>query len=300
MTLENAMRIAAIFSLALFAAPAAAQEAIPLKWSLKEGDKFYVKDDTEVKMLMSFMGMKQDGTVSSVTVQRFKVISVKNDSTTIEMTTMKMEIKAEGPGDSPILKKIAERMRGTSVTAVFDENMKVTKLQDYDKFLDKLSENDKDERKQMKEHVTETSVIEMFNQVFSISPKKPVKTGDSWQRDEKKSYGGIDADCKLKFKLNSVSGDTAKLGYTGDLTFKTDNIPGLPEGIEVDKLDMKADSFGGTMKFDTKTGRLTENLLDSEAHGTVTIAAGGQKLEMSMKIAIKQKITIEDKNPVKD
>lgn len=77
-------------------------------------------------------------------------------------------------------------------------------------------------------------------------------------------------------------------------------MPGLPEGIQVDKFDLKADKFAGTMQFDTKAGRLTESKQDASMTGEMTLSAGGQKIDMTMKIKVKQNITIDDKNPIKD
>jgi hypothetical protein len=78
------------------------------------------------------------------------------------------------------------------------------------------------------------------------------------------------------------------------------NLPGLPEGIQVDKFDMKVEKFGGTLKFDTKAGRLTENVQDVDMNATISIAVNGQKLDMTMKIKAKTKVTIDEKNPIKD
>jgi len=260
-----------------------------------------VKDDTVMKMGVSAMGATQDSTISAVTVQRFKVIAAKQDSTTVELTTLTMDITSEGAGGGPDLATISKRIKGTTIAAVLDENMTVTKLQGYDKFIDALADNDDDTRKKMKQQFSESAVSEMFSQVFSFCPSKPVKVGDTWPRTEKTSLGGIDAVNKMKFNLDSVTSGVAKLGYTGDLTFKAGtDLPGIPDGVQVDKLDLKVDKSGGTIKFDTKAGRLTENTQHADVNGTMTLAAGGQKIEMTMRINIKQKLTIDDKNPIKD
>jgi hypothetical protein len=294
------MRTATLL-LALIVTPAGGQEAIPLKWSLKEGDKFFVKDDTEMITSATVMGMKQDSKITAITIQRFKVIAAKQDSTTVELTTLSLEIITDGAVNIPGLGTISERIKGSTVTAVLDENMTVTKLQGYDKFIDKLADNDDDLRKQMKQQFSETSVSEMFSQVFSFCPKKPVNVGDTWPRTEKMSLGGIDAVNKMKFKLDSITGGVAKMGYTGDLTVKAGaTIPGLPEGIQVDKFDIKVDKLGGMMTFDTKAERLTESTQNGDINATMTLAAGGQKIEMAMKIKLKQKVTIDNKNPIKD
>jgi hypothetical protein len=292
------MRNAALL-LALVASPAAAQDAIPLKWSLKEGDKFFVKDESEAKMSMGFMGQNQEVKFTATIIERFKVIASKQDSTTVELTVQEMKIRGSVP--IPELTRLSEKIKGTTISAVLDDNMTVTKILGYDKFIDKLSDNDEKQRKEAKAQFSETAVSEMFSQVFSFSPSKPVKVGDTWPRSEKTSFGGIDSVSKMKFKLDSVSNGIAKLGYTGEVTFKEGaTLPGLPDELQVDKMDLKVDKFGGTLKFDTKLGRLTETTQDSDANGTLSLSAGGMKFEMTVKMKIKQKVTIEDKNPIKD
>src|SRR3984957_9011527 len=286
------------FLLALISSPAAAQEAVPLKWSLKEGDRFFVKDETEMDMSFAFMGQNQEMKINVTAVERFKIVSVKQDSTTVELTVLSLDMK---PGNLPGLSGISDRIKGATVTAVLDDNMSVTKLQGYDKFIDKISDDDENTKKQMKQQFSEQNVKQMFTDVFSFAPNKPVKVGDTWPRTESMSFGGLDASVKMKYKLDSFMDSVAKLTYTGDVTFKVGNaLPGLPEGFQVDKLDMKTEKFGGTLKFDTKTGRATEGTQDADMKGSMTIAFAGQKIDMTMNIKVKSKVTLADKNPIKD
>lgn len=292
------MRIATLL-LALVAAPAAAQDAIPLKWSLKEGDKFFASNETDMTMTIMVMGQSQDVKMTLSAVQRFKVLSVKQDSTTVEMTMLGMDVKSPIP--VPGLGAIGEKVKGATLTAVLDDKMKVTKLQGYDKFLDKLADGDENSKKALKLQFSEASMSQMVGQVFTFGTDKPVKVGETWPRTESMQVAGFDTVVKMKCKLDSVTDGVAKIGWTGDLTFKAGAaIPGLPEGIQIDKFEMKADKLGGTMKFDTKLGRLTENNQDADMVGTITVAVAGMKLDMTMKIKLKQKVTIGDKNPIKD
>jgi hypothetical protein len=294
------MRTAA-FLLALIATPAAAQDAIPLKWSLKEGDKFFAKNVTDMDMSMMVMGQTIDVKMNITAVQRFKIIAAKQDATTVEMTTLSMDMTTGGPANIPGLGALGERMKGATLTAVLDDNMTVTKIQGYDKFLDKLAGDDEAMRKQMQQQFSESTMSQMFSQVFSFGNNKPVKVGDTWPRTEKMTVGGLDSVVKMKYKLDSVTDGIAKMGWTGDMTLKAGaTLPGLPEGFKVDKFEMKADKLGGSMKFDTKAGRLTESTQDADMNGSITVALAGQKIDMTMKIKVKQKVVIDEKNPIKD
>jgi hypothetical protein len=295
------MRSAALL-LVLCVASARADDTVPLKWSLKEGDKFFVKGVTDMDMGMTFAGQTVDIQMKITAVQRFKVLSTKSDSTTVEMTMLSMDMTAGGAGSNiPGLGAVGERMKGAVLTAVLDENMSVTKIEGYNKFIDKVAGDDDASRSLMKQQFSEATIRQMFSQVFSFGNNKPVKVGDTWPRTEKMAVGGLDAAVKMKYKLDSVSDGIAKLGWTGDLTFKAGAaLPGLPEGVKVDNFEMKVDKFGGTTKFDTKIGRMAESTQDATMNGSMTLELGGQKIDLTMKIKMKQNMNVVDKNPIKE
>jgi hypothetical protein len=286
--------------LVLSAAPAAAQDEVSLKWKLKEGEKFFAKNVTDMNMNMSVLGQTIDIKMKITTVQRFKVLAQTPNSTTIEMTVLAMDMESMGP-PIPGLGAVAERMKNATLTGVLDQNMAVTKLEGYDKFLDKLADGDAATRKQMKQQFSETTMSQMFSEVFSVGTSKSVKVGETWTRGEKMEVAGLDASVKVKYKLDSVTSGVANIGMTGDVTFKAGGaLPGLPEGVKIDSLDMKADKYVGKLKFDTQAGKLKENNQDSDMAGSMSMSAMGQKISVTMKINMKAKVTIEDKNPIKD
>jgi hypothetical protein len=63
---------------------------------------------------------------------------------------------------------------------------------------------------------------------------------------------------------------------------------------------MKVDKFGGTTKFDTKIGRMAESTQDATMNGSMTLELGGQKIDLTMKIKMKQNMNVVDKNPIKE
>src|SRR3974390_3310055 len=117
------MRLATLVLLAFTAAPAAAQETFPLKWSLKEGDKFFANNLTEIGTNINVMGNAIDGNMEINAVQRFKVTNVKKDTTTVEMTILSMDTKVAGIPNIPGIGGLNDRMGGSTITAVLDENM---------------------------------------------------------------------------------------------------------------------------------------------------------------------------------
>jgi hypothetical protein len=297
------MRITcALVALALGAASVDAQDSVTLKWKLDEGTAFYSKNVTDMDMSMGIMGMNIDLQMKITAVQRMKVLAAKPGATKIEMTILAMDMEVKGlPGGIPGLGGLTDKVKGATITATLDDKLAVTKVEGYEKFLDKLAGDDEAVRKQMKQQFSEASIGQMFSQVFAFAPDKAVKVGETWTRSEKMPAAGLEASVKQKFKLDSVKDGVAKIGLTGDLSFKAGNaFPGLPDGVAVDKFDMKAEKFEGILLFDTKAGRLTENKTDMDLDGSMTLSAGGNKVEMTMKIKAKQTATVTDKNPVKD
>lgn len=299
------MRFApALLVAAALAAPAPAQDPVALKWSLKEGDLFYTNNRTDMDMSMTVLGQDVNIKMKMTAVQRYKILSAKPGATKVELTMLAMKMEAEGlPPGAGGLGDVGDRVKGATVTATLNDELEVTKVDGYEKFLDKLAGDNAAERAQMKAQFSETAVGQMVSQVFSFAPAKPVKVGDTWNRTDKIPTGGFgDASVKQKFKLDSVTGGVAKLGLEGDMSFKAGDaaFPGLPPGVKVSKFDIKADKITGTVLFDTKTGRLKEAKQNMSFNGTIAMSANGMDLEMKMKIKAVQTATVTDKNPTKD
>ncbi len=285
---------------------ATAQEPVTVKWTLKEGQTFYAKNVADMDMSMGILGMNVDFKMKTNAVQRFKVLSVKEGATTIEMTMLDMSMEAEGlPGGGglPGLGGVGEKIKGAKITAVLDDKMEVTKLIGYEKFLDKIAGDDETMRAQMGAQLSEGAVGQMVSQAFTSVPPMPVKAGDTWSRTSKVPAAGLgDAVVKEKYTFDGVSNEMAKISVVGDMTFKAGKggVPGLPPGVKVSKFSMKADQYKGTQLFDLKAGRLKEGKVDMVMRGSLAMSANGQDIEMTMKIKAKQTTTITDKSPIVD
>ncbi|MFO0800658.1 MAG: DUF6263 family protein [Gemmataceae bacterium] len=283
-----------------------AQEPVTVKWTLKEGQQFYAKAVTDMDMSMGILGMNVDLKMKTTAVQKFKVSSVKDDVTTIEMTFLDMSMTAEGlPGGGglPGLGDVGEKIKGAKIGAVLDKEMQVTKLIGYDKFLDKIAGDDDTARAQLGAQLSEAAVGQMVSQAFTSVPPMPVKAGDTWSRTTKVPAAGLgDATVKEKYTFDGVSNGVAKIGVVGDMTFKSGKggVPGLPPGVKVSRFSMKAEQYKGTQLFDLKAGRLKEGTVNMVMKGSLAMSANGQDIEMTMRIKAKQSTTVTEKNPVVD
>src|SRR5436853_395274 len=113
----------------LLAAPG---DTYTLQWKLKEGDVFYNKTSVVMEQKIEAMGQTIEQTITIKTVLRFKVKSVAEGKTVVEMTYLEMKIDAAGlPGTN-----VGDNLKNVSFTATLNDKMEVTKLEGYEKFLD--------------------------------------------------------------------------------------------------------------------------------------------------------------------
>src|SRR3954469_15390997 len=129
---------------ALLASAGTAADDVTLKWNLKEGTTFYAKTVADMDMQMSVAGQDVAVPMKMTQVQRFKVLSSSGGTTKVEMTIqdMAMELGGQFAGAAGALGGIGEKVKGATLTATLNEKMEVTKVEGYEKFLDKLAPDD--------------------------------------------------------------------------------------------------------------------------------------------------------------
>jgi hypothetical protein len=271
---------------------------VTLKWSLKEGDQFYAKSVQDMDMSIGVMGMNQDMKQKMTTVVRYRVKSAAAGATVVELTYV--DLTSDGAGGLPGVDEILKKIKGSSVTATLNERMKVTKVDGYDKFINNIAGEDEGQKTMLKMVMSKDTVQQMFSQTFAVASGKPVAVGDTWTDSDKLSMGPLGSfGLKQTFKLEGVTDGIAKVSAKVEMEFK----PGEGDAafpVQLTKADLKTEKFTGTYLFDTKAGRLKEATTDASINGTMTAAAGGQEIEIAMKMKIKGATTVTEKNPVRD
>ena len=289
----------------MFAAPtlalllvAAPGDTHTIHWKLKEGDVFYNKTAVTMDQTIEVLGQTMDQKIEMKTVVKFKVKSVKSGGgAVVEMTYVESKIDATGlPGSNAL-----DNLKNVTFTATFDDKMKLTKLEGYDKFLDAIANGDEAQKKLMKSMMPEDTIRQAFGQTFAMTPDKPVAIGDTWERADKLPFGPLGkAETKSIFKLDAVKGDIATISVKGDLTFKANDAGGGDLPFKITKADLKAKNFTGTNTFDTKLGRLTEMKMEMEMGGTMSIEVGGMTIDAKLKQKMSTTGVVTEKNPVVD
>lgn len=278
---------------AALAAPAAAADPA-LKWNLKEGDTFYAKSVAENDMTVEVMGQTIPMKQTIIGVLKLTVKAAGPDGKTVELTytDMKMDLGVPVPG----AEAIGDKFKGATLTATFDKNFKVTKLEGYEKFAEKVAGGDATAKQAMAGLVNEDTLKQNFGQIFLPLPAGPDEK--TWAREEKVPFSGFGTmTTKRKFTLDGEKDGVATIKETADITFKpgegTGN--GLPFEIKAGELDVK--DYKGTHQFDAKAGRLKSSKVSMKMGGKMAVEAMGNRIDLELSGTNQTTITITDKVP---
>ena len=284
----------AALTLALALAPAQA-DAVTLKWNLKPGDVFYSKNATVIDMTVGVMGQMIDQKQEINAVLRYKVKSADGDALVLELTYVDMKMVAPGADTSAV----TTALKGESVTATLDKKYNVTKVDGHNKLVENLAQGDPMAKALLSAIISEDSVKQMFSTLFALTPEKPIKIGDTWTKEESMDAGGIGKiTAKSKYKLSKLSGDTATIDTTADMTFKAGDGAWLP--FKITNANFKIEKFTGTSAFDVKAGRLKDSKSEMTMTGSMTVGVGGMEVDATLTQKVKMTAAVSEKNPVKD
>jgi hypothetical protein len=288
------MTAALMLALAVGAAP----DEYNLAWKLKEGDTFYLQGKVVLAQTVNAAGQAREQEMTTETVTRYKIKSIKPGATVVEMTYLSNKATAKG---MPGADAANDKLKGVVLTATLDAKMEVAKLQGYDGILDALAGNNEQQRAVAKGLLPEAAVKQMFNETFSLGVFGVQKVGNTWKRAASVPVAGLgEVETTTTYKLDAVKDDSAAVKWTATGKFKAGDgtIPGVP--LKVEKSDLTVDKLGGSYTFDLSTGRVRESKTQMEMGGTITFSANGKDIEVAIKQKLTQSATISDKNPIKD
>ena len=285
------MRAATMLGLVVLLAGAAAPaDPVPLKWKLKQGDEFYVRNVQEMQQTIGVLGMNKESSSTTTTVTRFKVTEAGDGGLTVEQTILKVDATGEAA-------EKAGKAKGATLTFKLDKDYKVTAVEGYDKYIEQIAGGNDQEAQVAKLAASEDTVKVSVEDLFSPGPGKPVKPGDKWTRDTKLPLGPLgNFALAARYTLDSLDGPTAKVSYDADAVF----TPGKGGGglpFEITKGELKADKYTGTLTFDTAAGRLRGTTQEVSLGGALTVSAGGMEIELTFKQQVKATGTVTDKMP---
>jgi hypothetical protein len=286
MQLKTIQKISMICMLMLSFSIAQAQK-YELKFQLKEGQTYQLKQSTDQVINISVMGMNQEVKQQNVFEYDYLVEKVEDGVQTVKVTYVAIESNRESvqgnssynsrtdkDPDNPESKYMAA-MIGESFTMKIDQMGEVLEVNGTDALLDKglaqmegLDESTMSTVKaQLKGQFGDEAMKSNMGQVSAFFPKKKVKVGKSWKK-KAATESMMAMNMASVYKLEKVEDGKAYISVSTEIT------PGEGEPMEMGPMTMQYSIEGvqnGTMVLDLETGWTLAGEIDQDLGGNVQI-----------------------------
>jgi hypothetical protein len=312
---------AALLILAGLAVPTSGQSK-KLTWNFEKDKPFFQKLTTKTDQNMKISGQ----TITQTQSQTFyfswtpkgenkkdktwdidqKIIGVQMD---IDIGGNKIQYDStKETGQNNPLGEFFKQLVGSEFTLTVDPDLKVTKVQGRDKFVEKLVKANSQMEPLLKEIITDESLKQMADPAFAALPpkkKQPVKVGDTWPKESELNMGPIGR-YKTTYTYKYEGKDTKvkdfdRITVTTKLEYVAPNAQAgqaqLP--FKITKADLKSTKGTGYILFDPKAGRVVNSEMEVTLDGSMTIEIGGMETKVDLNQV--QKITVQTlkDNPIK-
>jgi hypothetical protein len=291
------------------------QEAVKLEWKFEKGKPFYQDMNTKTKQTMKIMAMdtvtqNQDQTFyfSWTPVEqdkdknwiiKQKIEGVKMD---IEIGGNKISYDSTNPSASSgnPLADFFKALVGSEFKITISPEMKVLKIEGRDDFINRLVKANPQMEPLLKQILSEEALKQMADPAFASLPTKPVKKGDTWEKQSKLDMGPIGVyDTTYKYTYEGKDGKLDKIKVDTILNYKAPEASAagqLPFKIKAAKLESK--NATGTIWFDSEKGRLDHSDMKLTLEGKLTIEIGGMNSEVDLTQEQDTRVKTTDQNPV--
>jgi len=273
-------------TIAFIAASTLAHGQERLEWKFKEGDRFQIESEAWVKQRMHVVTQqgpqKGEHDFEHVTLSSFTVKKVDKEGN-VELEQRLDKVKAtnrQGTG-SPAGSSLVRELEDCVFTITLDAKRKVTKLDGYDDMIKRVSKDDANAAKAIRELVRPETLRQAAEEAFAFLPDKPLAKGDTWERKVEASMGPLGTiqaghtytyegkEMKAERMLHKIS-VASTLSYTPP----KEETPGF--AFKISKGTLKAEKATGTLWFDAEAGRLAFSEANSKLGGTITAASQNQ------------------------
>jgi hypothetical protein len=294
--------------------PAFGQDAVTLSWKFEKDKPFYQEMTTTTKQTMDVMGMQVTQNQSQTFYFSWTPKEQDKDKNWIitqKIEGVKMDIEIAGnkiPYDSTKdatgtgnpLAEFFKALVGSEFKLTVSPEMKVTKIEGRDDFINKLIKANPQMEPLLKQILGDEALKQMSDSAFAVIPDKPVKKGQTWEKKNSLNMGPIGSyDSTYKYTYEGKEGKLDKIKVETKLEYHT---PGastaatLPFKIKEAKLDSK--DATGTVLFDNDKHRLDSSKQKLKLEGTLKIDIGG--MTSDVKLTQEQDTTVKttDTNPV--
>ena len=290
------------------AAPPVAPPAVAdagLTWRFTKDVPFYQELTTttiqNIKVQGLDVGQNQEQTFW------FKFLPIKQEGDkwvvqqTIEGVKMKIDIAgnpvsydstqdAATAGTNTALSEFFKQLKGSQFTLTIAKDMTVEKVDGRDEFVKKLVAANKQLEQLLNKILGEESMKQMADPTFGVVPKEPKKVGEKWEKKVKLALGPLGSyDNTYAFTYTKQTGDVADIAVAVALVYTPPPADqggeALPFKIKEGKLTQDTDpkvTNGGTIQFNTKTGRIDSSKIAVKLTGSLKLDIGGTTTDVAL------------------
>lgn len=227
-----------------------------------------------------------------------------NMSIQIGTTSITYDSDATNQPKNPMTDFFAQLMQVKLTLHIDEKTMKVTKVDNQDKFIEKLGESHPQMKSLLKSILGTDAIKTMSEQTWAAIPVgQTKKVGDKWSSDTiELSMGAIGVyKNKYEYTLKAVKDGKAEIAVEPTMTYKPPTESPSREDALAFKIkgdselhSNKGDKTGGTVVFDLTKGRIVSSNMKMNVEGTLTIEIGGSDTKVSLKQDQDSKLTTFD------
>ncbi|HEX3146789.1 MAG TPA: DUF6263 family protein [Gemmataceae bacterium] len=294
----------------------------PLAWKFTKDVPFYQEMTTTTTQNIKVQGL--DVGQNQQQTFYFSFLPIKQDGDkwivkqTIEGVKMKIDIagspvsydstnEAAAGGTNTALSEFFKAIKGSQFTLTLLKDGTVEKVEGRDEFVKKLTQSNKQLEALLNKILSEEAIKQMADPTFGVTPKEVKKEKESWPRTVKLSLGPLGSyENTYTFTYAKQTGDIADIDVKVGLKYTP---PGpdtagetLPFKIKAGTITQVADekTNKGTVKFNTKSGRIESSKIDIKMSGSLTLDIGGTTTEVTLTQDQSTEVKTSDKSFVPD
>jgi hypothetical protein len=274
------------------------------KMTTKTDQKFtvmgnVVSQNQEQIFWFSWTPEKKDGDNS---VLKQKVEGVKMN---IEIGNQKISYDSTAKSnDSNPLNEFFKALIGAEFTITLDKSYKVTKIEGYKEFVEKLAKANPTMKPLLETILNEEALKQMVEPTFAVLPNKEVTEGEEWSLNARKldmgPIGTYTNDYKYKYVGKDPTAKTLdRIEFT--TTLKYEAPPADKQGgtlpFKIKGADLNSKDAKGTLLYNAEKGWIESSDMSLRLDGKLNIEIGGMTTEVSIDQTQASKVETSDKKP---
>jgi hypothetical protein len=290
------------------------QDAVTLSWKFEKDKPFYQEMTTVTKQTMKVMGMdvtqnqsqtfwfswtpkEQDKDKNWIVVQKIEGVKMNIE---IAGNQIPYDSTKDNTGTGNPLAEFFKALVGSEFKLTIAPDMKVTKIEGRDEFINKLIKANPQMEPLLKQILGDEALKQMSDSAFAVVPATAVKKGQTWEKKNTLNMGPIGSyDSTYKYTYEGKENKLDKIKVDTTMTYQTPaaNAAGsLPFKIKEAKLTSK--DATGTILFDNDKHRLESSNQKLKLEGTLKIDIGGMTSDVELSQEQTTTVKTTDTNPV--